>query len=453
MFLSGGVDSSAIAAHHEAQRFDGPVKTFAVGYREAEFSELSYARHVAGAIGTEHHEVVVSMEDFFNALPRLIWHEDEPITWPSSVSLYFVSKLAREHVTVVLTGEGSDEMFGGYARYRHYAMNQRWLSRYRVVPAPLRRFIRAQVATTPLLNATLRRKLQHTFVGREESLESLYLDNFYSAFPLAEQQALFPALPADSPYATFRAILGRAPLAFSPFPHAARRPEDLPGGAAHEAGPDEHGHLHRKPRALPRSRIRRVLHPRARSPEAAQRPGQVHRQEGHRRPGPAARSSIARKWASLPRCASGCSTPGPMACSASCARATDCWPPSSMPRQLDRLIERQRSGAEDATDRLWRLLNLQLWGDLWLTGKREERWDGLMAVAPPRRMKTLWVNTNFMHPTTKGGQIRTLEMLRHLHRRHEIHYVAIANPSPAGRSGARPRILVQSLPVRAPHPG
>ena len=134
MFLCGGVDSSAIAALMK-RNFDGPVKTFAVGYQEAEYSELSYARHVAQAIGTDHHEVVVGMDDFFNALPRLIWHEDEPITWPSSVSLYFVSKLAREHVTVVLTGEGSDEMFGGYARYRHYAMNQRWLRPYRILPA------------------------------------------------------------------------------------------------------------------------------------------------------------------------------------------------------------------------------------------------------------------------------------------------------------------------------
>ncbi len=123
MFLSGGVDSSAIAALMK-RNFDGPVKTFAVGYQEAEFSELSYARQVSQAIGTEHTEVVVGMEGFFNALPRLIWHEDEPITWPSSVSLYFVSKLARQHVTVVLTGEGSDEMFGGYARYRFYAMNR-----------------------------------------------------------------------------------------------------------------------------------------------------------------------------------------------------------------------------------------------------------------------------------------------------------------------------------------
>ena len=84
----------------------GPVKTFAVGYREQAFSELAYARQVAEKIGTEHHEVVIGRDDFFNALPRLIWHEDEPIAWPSSVSLYFVSKLAREQVTVVLTGEG-----------------------------------------------------------------------------------------------------------------------------------------------------------------------------------------------------------------------------------------------------------------------------------------------------------------------------------------------------------
>ena len=88
MFLSGGVDSSAIAAHYQAHD-RGPVKTFAVGYGEADFSELTYARQVAERIGTDHHEVVISMDDFFNALPQLVWHEDEPISWPSSVSLYF----------------------------------------------------------------------------------------------------------------------------------------------------------------------------------------------------------------------------------------------------------------------------------------------------------------------------------------------------------------------------
>ena len=82
------------------------------------------------------------MDEFFNALPQLIWHEDEPITWPSSVSLYFVSKLAAEQVKVVLTGEGSDELFAGYGRYRFYLWNSAWLNRYRVVPGPVRGAIR-----------------------------------------------------------------------------------------------------------------------------------------------------------------------------------------------------------------------------------------------------------------------------------------------------------------------
>ena len=95
MFLSGGVDSSAIAALMKRAWSTGPVKTFSVGYREVEV-QRTLLRPAGGRrqIGTDHHEVMVGMEDFFNALPRLIWHEDEPIVWPSSVSLYFVSKLA-----------------------------------------------------------------------------------------------------------------------------------------------------------------------------------------------------------------------------------------------------------------------------------------------------------------------------------------------------------------------
>src|SRR5207302_9545723 len=143
MFLSGGVDSSAIAALIRRET-DGPVKTFAVGYTEAQFSELSYASTVARSIGTEHHEIVIGMEDLFNTLPRLIWHEDEPITWPSSISLYFVSKLAAEQVKVVLTGEGSDELFGGYERYRWNLINTRAAEAYRMVPGPMRRLLRSQ---------------------------------------------------------------------------------------------------------------------------------------------------------------------------------------------------------------------------------------------------------------------------------------------------------------------
>ncbi len=115
-------------------RLSGPVQTFAVGYQEAKFSELNYARQVAELLGTDHREVVIGLDDFFGALPKLIWHEDEPIAWPSSVPLYFVSKLAAQHVKVVLTGEGSDELFAGYERYRWLEVNQRWAERYAGVP-------------------------------------------------------------------------------------------------------------------------------------------------------------------------------------------------------------------------------------------------------------------------------------------------------------------------------
>jgi asparagine synthase (glutamine-hydrolysing) len=190
MFLSGGVDSSAIAAMIRRMT-SGPVKTFSVGYGEAPYSELSYAAEVARLIGTDHHEVVVGMDDFFSALPRLIWHEDEPIAWPSSVSLHFVSQLAANEVKVVLTGEGSDELFGGYSRYAWTRLNLRLLSAYQAVtPAFLRRFLRSQIATSRLLTRDVRRKLGHSFLGREESIESLYIDNFYSPFSGAERTEL-----------------------------------------------------------------------------------------------------------------------------------------------------------------------------------------------------------------------------------------------------------------------
>src|SRR6185437_5904754 len=105
VFLSGGLDSSAIAAITKRQAA-GPVKTFSVGYAEERYSELGHAARAASAIGTDHYETRLSRADFFEALPRLIWHEDEPIAWPSSVSLYLVSNLAARHVKVVLTGEG-----------------------------------------------------------------------------------------------------------------------------------------------------------------------------------------------------------------------------------------------------------------------------------------------------------------------------------------------------------
>jgi asparagine synthase (glutamine-hydrolysing) len=135
--------------------------------------------------------VQVGREEFFNSLPKLIWHEDEPLVWPSSVSLYFVAQLARQHVTVVLTGEGSDETLAGYQRYAYTLWNARLDGIYRaLVPAGLRRPLRNLIPSLPC-DAGLKRRLQHLFFARDgESWASLYFDNFYSAFSATDQMAL-----------------------------------------------------------------------------------------------------------------------------------------------------------------------------------------------------------------------------------------------------------------------
>jgi asparagine synthase (glutamine-hydrolysing) len=191
VFLSGGVDSSAVAALMTKLRRE-PVETFSVGYAEQTYSELPFARTVSDHIHSRHHEVLLSEEDFFGALPHLIWHEDEPIVWPSSVSLYFVARLARERVTVVLTGEGADETLAGYARYAFTLKNAAMDRAYRsVIPSIARRGLRNTLANSSVLGATLRRKLEHTFLAKDgNSWASFYFDNFFSAFGEAEQNGL-----------------------------------------------------------------------------------------------------------------------------------------------------------------------------------------------------------------------------------------------------------------------
>ena len=191
VFLSGGVDSSAVAALMTKIR-RSPVETFSVGYAEDSYSELPYARIVAKHLNSIHHEVLVSQQDFFDALPFLIWHEDEPIVWPSSVPLYFVAKLAQERVKVVLTGEGSDETLAGYTRYAFTLKNAAWDRIYRrLAPTAVRSAIRDSMANSKWINATLRRKLSHTFLARNgASWASFYFDNFFSAFSESDQTSL-----------------------------------------------------------------------------------------------------------------------------------------------------------------------------------------------------------------------------------------------------------------------
>ncbi len=188
MFLSGGIDSSAIAAVMSGM-VDAPVKTFSVAFREREANELGYARLVAERFKTDHHEVLVSPEEFFAALPRLVWHEDEPLAHPSSVALYFVSRLAARHVKVVLTGEGSDEMLGGYERYYKTLYNLALAPRYQSLTGEgLRRAVRGRIEGLPV-GSKIRHKLTRTFLCLPGDIESLYFDNF-AVFTRAMQHEL-----------------------------------------------------------------------------------------------------------------------------------------------------------------------------------------------------------------------------------------------------------------------
>jgi asparagine synthase (glutamine-hydrolysing) len=187
VFLSGGIDSSAIAAMM-ARHVKEPIKTFSVAFAEREANELEYARIVSRAFGTDHHEIVVSPKQYFDALPRLIWHEDEPIGHLASIPLYFVSALAVKHVKVVLTGEGSDELLAGYGRYSKTVRNLCWGRRYQfLVPGRLRRVV--QGAIGGLAPAGLADKLGRTFLFRDATIDQLYFDNF-AVFPRAMQDRL-----------------------------------------------------------------------------------------------------------------------------------------------------------------------------------------------------------------------------------------------------------------------
>jgi asparagine synthase (glutamine-hydrolysing) len=126
-FLSGGVDSSAVVGLMSQGALKGPVKTFSMGFEDRRFDETHYARLVAQAFGTDHTEEIVRPIGA-DLLQRLVWFLDEPFADSSAIAAYQVSRLARKHVTVALSGDGGDELFGGYPRYQ-YARWLGWLAR------------------------------------------------------------------------------------------------------------------------------------------------------------------------------------------------------------------------------------------------------------------------------------------------------------------------------------
>jgi asparagine synthase (glutamine-hydrolysing) len=204
MFLSGGLDSSAIAALM-AGMIDRPIRTFSVAFKERAFSELDYARQVSRAINADAHEIVIDDRDFFGALPSLLWHEDEPIAHPSSVPLYFVSRLASEHVKVVLTGEGSDELLAGYAKYPRTLVNWRAGALWSAAPDAVRQFV--SNAVVPRLPERAARYARRSFLALPRTPEAMFFDNF-AGIGLGRQASLMSArinATAGSAYVASRA--------------------------------------------------------------------------------------------------------------------------------------------------------------------------------------------------------------------------------------------------------
>ena len=121
-FLSGGHDSSIIVGLM-SELSSKPVQTFSIGFKEAEFSELKYARIVAKRFNTDHHEFIVE-PDYIDILPKIVWHYDQPYADSSALPSYYVAKMTREHVKVALNGDGGDENFAGYLRYSALKISQ-----------------------------------------------------------------------------------------------------------------------------------------------------------------------------------------------------------------------------------------------------------------------------------------------------------------------------------------
>jgi len=212
VFLSGGLDSSLIVAAMR-ERGVSALRTFSVGFAEAEASELPFARIVAKTFETEHHEVSCTADDFFNALPRLTRHRDHPLTFSASIPLFFVSELAVSSVKVVLTGEGSDELFAGYGRYPRALLNLRAGG---ALDAVLPNAARGSLARAigRLGDDYVGSRLKRSFLARASSFEESYLEPF-ADFDAAHRALILNGRAAGA-YSELGPLIDRDLLAVNP---------------------------------------------------------------------------------------------------------------------------------------------------------------------------------------------------------------------------------------------
>jgi len=180
-FLSGGVDSSLIVALM-SRLTNAPVRTYSVGFRNFPNSELPYAGLVAEQYHTDHHELVLEEDSFADHLEKLTWIRDSPLSEPADVPLYLLSKMAQRDVKVLLSGEGSDELFGGYPKYAY----DRFAPLVSLLPGGLNRFVAA------LLPGRLRR-LEVALRSLGERDQAQRWAQWFAPFTVREKTILMPA--------------------------------------------------------------------------------------------------------------------------------------------------------------------------------------------------------------------------------------------------------------------
>jgi asparagine synthase (glutamine-hydrolysing) len=193
-FLSGGLDSSSVVAVMSEQS-RSPIETFTIGFAEKAFDERDLARHVTEAFRTHHHEQVAQPESFDEALKKIDHHFDEPFGDASAMPVGMVSRLARQKVTMALTGDGGDEVLSGYTSY----LAERFAERYRAVPALIRKvFYHSANGLSHLTRAGIRYRLNRL----KRSLHlcgAEFEERFISKLALVDRNSIRRLIPADCP--------------------------------------------------------------------------------------------------------------------------------------------------------------------------------------------------------------------------------------------------------------
>ena len=187
--LSGGVDSTAMLAL-AAGKTSHPISSYTIGFSDPQMTdERPYARLAAQKYGSEHHETTINADQFAEFLPKYIWHMEEPVCEPPAVALYYISKLAKEFVKVLISGEGGDEAFAGYSNYR----TRLWLERLNGLPTPMRQLFSASLSVLARFaspdsparsNQFLRSRLEDSYYSRTSNPSRFFnrqWQQFYSS--------------------------------------------------------------------------------------------------------------------------------------------------------------------------------------------------------------------------------------------------------------------------------